>query len=75
LASNLENIRARIAAITAELAALDATKPGGVPDSSGQGESLNHTGYKMSLYDELERLQAMIARMDILENGPWRVIG
>lgn len=67
MASNLENLKARRAAITAELAALSATKAGGLPNSSGLPVSVDHVGYKDSLYRELREINGLIAQME----GPW----
>lgn len=44
--------------IAAELAVLDATKAGGLPNAQGNPDEV---GYKDGLYRELDRLNALIA--------------
>lgn len=59
-ATRLANLEARRTAVTAELAALDTTKAGGLPNTDGVGVNVDHTDYKRSLYEELERLEKLI---------------
>lgn len=68
MATNVENLLARKAAVCAELAALDTTKAGGVPDCSAAG--IQHQAYKRGLYDELQILDRLIAAAE----GPWEVV-
>lgn len=65
--TNSEAIQARMTAIYLELAALDSTKPGGLPNSSGGGDSIDHIGYKDALYRELEKLRELLP----LADGCW----
>lgn len=67
MATDLANLLTRKAAITAELAALDSTKAGGKVNSSVDGESYDHVGYKMSLYRELEAINKQISAAE----GPF----
>lgn len=59
MATDLENAIARKSAIWAELAALDVTKAGGKPNTSGSN-TVDHVGYKDGLYRELRELNALI---------------
>ncbi|MBC8868019.1 MAG: hypothetical protein H8E44_01310 [Planctomycetes bacterium] len=68
-ATEVTNLQTRRAAIIAELAALDATKAGGVPNAIGGVEEIDHQGYKQGLYDELARINELIAQV----SGPWEV--
>jgi len=55
-----ESAEVRLAAVMAELAALDGTKAGGLPDGpSGVG----HQGYKAGLLNEAKTLQESIASL------------
>jgi hypothetical protein len=59
--TDLENALARKSSILRELAAMDSEAPGGRPDvRSGIGGSVEHRAYRLSLYDELERLNEYI---------------
>lgn len=77
MATFLQNLRARRDAIGVELAALSATAAGGKPNMGGvAGGSVDHTGYKKSLYDELAEIQRQLAdtsMIDAQENGPWEI--
>jgi len=64
MATNTENLTARRDAIYAELAALDSTKAGGKPNTSGAGATVDHVGYKKSLYDELKQINELISAAD-----------
>ncbi len=66
MATNLDNLLARKAAIIAELAALDSTKAGGLPNAPGQPD---HQGYKQGLYDELAKINQLISA----EDGPYEI--
>lgn len=70
MADDLTNLLARRTAIFAELAALSTNTAGGRPNVAGGGMgTIDHTGYKQSLYDELHNLNALIN----LAEGPWEV--
>lgn len=56
----LTDLIARRDAVAGELATINAAKPGGLPNSSGGGDSPDHQGYKRGLYDELKELDALI---------------
>jgi len=59
--AELENLRTRRAAVSAELAAMSSSTPGGKPNSlGGHGESLDHRSYKEGLYKELQALNELI---------------
>lgn len=71
MATYLENLTTRRAAIAAELAALSATAAGGKPNATATG--IDHVGYKDGLYRELETLDRLIAAAggQVSESGPW----
>ncbi|MFG0240462.1 MAG: hypothetical protein ACF8CY_05370, partial [Gimesia chilikensis] len=57
----LDDLTTRRDNVAAELAAMDATKAGGKPNAGGgAGGSVDHVGYRQSLLNELDRLNAMI---------------
>lgn len=58
MATNAENLAIRRAAICEELAAMDATKAGGLPDAPG---NVGHVEYRLSLYRELEMIDKSLA--------------
>lgn len=66
MATNLENLLQRKADVIAEIAGLDATKAGGLPNAPGQPD---HQAYKQGLYDELNRTNQLISA----EDGPWEI--
>ncbi len=51
----------RRSVILAELEALTATSPGGKPSYQIDGQSVDHTAYRLSLYQELELLNRLLA--------------
>ena len=59
MATVLENLQTRRAAVAEEIAALDSTKAGGLPDT--KDGRIRHQAYKEGLYKELERLDGLIA--------------
>ena len=59
MATNIQNMETRIAAIYTELAALSASTAGGLPNASGS-DTIDHVGYKDGLYRELEQLEARL---------------
>jgi hypothetical protein len=67
--TDLENLQTRRSAIVAELAALTGESAGGKPSYSIDGQQVDHTAYRLSLYEELERLDRLIAAA----NGPFEV--
>ena len=58
MATLLENLVTRRNAIGEELAALTATKAGGLPNASS---NVDHVGYKDGLYRELKEINQQIA--------------
>lgn len=60
MATDLENLTTRRSAILTELAALDSDAIGGKANTNSPN-AIDHVGYKRSLYDELERIDARIA--------------
>jgi hypothetical protein len=70
MATRAENIEARLDAIAEELAALGPTvsggtsKAGGLPDASGDPAGIQHTAYRRSLIEEMERLTVMLSQAD-----------
>jgi hypothetical protein len=69
MATNLDNLKTRRDAIYVELAALDSTKAGGLPDYSVPEQSVQHVSYRMSLYKELDLINTQLATAE----GPWEV--
>lgn len=68
MATRAENIQTRLDNIAAELAAMDATQAGGLPDFLSQ-EYVQHVEYRMSLVNEMKDLTALLASLD----GAWEV--
>ncbi len=62
----LADLKTRRTAVAAELAALSSTSPGGKPTYSKEGQSVDHVGYRRSLYEELDKLDELIAKNDRL---------
>jgi hypothetical protein len=58
-----ESLETRYAAVAAELAALDTSKAGGLPNVSST-DTIDHVGYKMGLLKELETLREQIEEID-----------
>jgi len=78
--SYISDLKTRRAAVAAELATLSSTAAGGKPNAAGQGSTVDHTGYKQSLYRELQAIDAALLRSgevaaaeDIADNGPWEI--
>lgn len=70
MADDLTNLLTRRSNILNELAALSSSTPGGKPNVQGGGAgTVDHVGYKKSLYEELELLNRQI---DMIQ-GPWEV--
>jgi len=70
MASDLDNLLTRRSTLLAELAAIGPGTSGGKPTYSIDGQSVDHTAYRMSLYQELELLERQIAT----RNGPFEVV-
>ncbi len=70
MASDLDNLIARRSAVYAELAALTPAANGGKPTYSIDGQSVDHVGYRKSLLEEIQILNALIAAAQ----GPFEVI-
>ncbi len=69
--SDLENLTARKSAIYAELAAISSTTAGGRPNINGGGMgTVDHMGYKKSLYEELDKINGLI---ESASEGPWEI--
>ena len=68
MATRVENIETRLDAIAAELAAMDATQAGGLPNSSEAG-SIDHVGYRMSLINEQRELLRVLSKLE----GAWEL--
>ena len=68
MATDLQNLIARRSAITAQLASMSLSTPGGLPNvTGGGGVSVDHVGYRKSLIDEMKELQHLIR----IAEGPW----
>lgn len=59
-----ENIETRLDAIATELAAMSATKAGGLPDSPGSPLYVQHVEYRMSLLNEMKMLREELSAAD-----------
>ena len=55
----MSGMETRVRAIAAELAALDATEAGGLPNAPG---NVDHVGYKDGLYRELESIGRIVGK-------------
>ncbi len=71
MASLRDNLKARLEAIGLELAQLDATKVGGVANlaSRSGGTAVDHYKYKMSLYEEMAKINELLKTMGELEDA------
>jgi hypothetical protein len=71
MATRAENIETRLDNIAAELAAMDATEAGGLPNAMTGGgiASVDHVGYRLSLIEEMRGLVAELSRLE----GAWEV--
>jgi hypothetical protein len=58
---DLTNLLARRSAIYSQLAAMTTTSPGGGPNTTGEGVSVDQVGYRKSLLDELNQLNEQIS--------------
>jgi hypothetical protein len=65
--TDLENLLTRRTTILAELAALTPSASGGKPTYSLDGQHVDHTRYRLSLYEEL----AAIDRQLVTLQGPF----
>jgi hypothetical protein len=64
VATDLQNLATRKSAILAELAAITSTANGGKPTYNIDGQMVDHTQYRLSLYEELEAIDRRIAAAD-----------
>lgn len=71
MATDAENLATRKSAILAELAAMTSTSSGGKPSYSINGQAVSHTEYRLSLYEELSRIDQLMAAAQ----GPFEEIG
>jgi hypothetical protein len=69
--TDLANLQSRKSAILAALAALASTSPGGKPTYNIDGQMVDHTQYRLSLYQELEAIDRLIAAAQ----GPFEELG
>lgn len=84
MATIRENAIARVQAIFAELAALDSTKAGGIPNTKTQdgGTTVDHVGYRLSLWKELDYfmdffgVETLGELEDVIndDDGPFEII-
>lgn len=63
MATRAQNIETRLDAIATELAAMSATKAGGLPNASA-ANAIDHVGYRMSLVSEQRELLAVLAKLE-----------
>jgi hypothetical protein len=69
MADDVTNLLTRRSAVTAEIAALDVSAAGGRPNVSGGQGTVDHVGYKRSLYEELAQIDQLLAQL----HGPFEV--
>jgi hypothetical protein len=68
---DLDNLLARRSNILAELALLSANSSGGKPTYSLDGQQVDHTQYRLSLYEELAALDRQLTSLE----GPFEARG
>lgn len=63
MATDAQNLLTRRSAILSELAAMDSTKAGGLPNAQGGGDmvKIDHVGYRKSLYEELAMINSALS--------------
>lgn len=71
MATPLANLLARQQAITDELAAMTSSRNGGKPTYTIDGQTVDHIGYRKSLYEELAFINQQISVLQ----GPFEEIG
>jgi hypothetical protein len=69
LNTQIADLKVRRDAIITQLSSLTSTSIGGKPNSSGPGSNVQHVSYRLSLYEELQRVRQLI----ILLEGPIEV--
>ena len=67
--TDLTYLKARRSAILLELSNMSATEAGGLPNHSGKA-NVDHVGYRLSLYRELEHISKLIDQIC----GGWEVV-
>lgn len=67
MATDISNLLTRRSNILAELAALTSTASGGKPTYTIDGQTVDHVGYRTSLYQELQFINEQIA----IAEGPY----
>lgn len=73
MATAIENLTTRRNAVAAELAALTSTSAGGGMNYTVDGQSVDHVGYRKSLYEELDRIDEQIAKINATDIGPFSI--
>jgi hypothetical protein len=61
--TDLENLLTRRSNILAELAALSSSASGGKPTYSLDGQQVDHTQYRLSLYEELAAIDRQLVTL------------
>lgn len=69
MATDVENLMTRRSNVLAELAGMSASASGGKPSYSLDGQQVDHTGYRKSLYDELEAIDRQLTALQ----GPFEI--
>lgn len=59
--TNWANLETRRDTITAQLAAMTSASIGAKPNTTGQGQQVDHVAYKDGLYRELEQINKLLA--------------
>ena len=70
MATDLDNLKTRRTTIYTQLAAMDSLDDVGAgPDYSVPEQSVQQVAFRMSLYDELAKIDDQLAKAE----GPWEV--
>ena len=60
----IQDLLTRRDAVLDQLAEMVSTSPGGLPNTSGTGDHVDHVGLRQSLYAELKEIDALLARLE-----------
>lgn len=60
----IQKLLTRRDAVVQQLAEMVSTSPGGLPNTSGTGDHVDHIGLRQSLYAELKEIDELLARIE-----------
>ncbi|RCS43943.1 hypothetical protein DTL42_18325 [Bremerella cremea] len=60
----IHDLLTRRDAVLQQLAEMASTSPGGLPNTSGTGDHVDHVGLRQSLYAELKQIDDLLARLE-----------